>query len=100
MDYGKLSKWQQGLVDKWKDGVLSRKVDEANMKYGHGIARTNDFGYEPGQNMNMQIPTDVAATLRNLKRGLGDSDGAEEPVEKRRLRNAHRTPSPSSDSSP
>ena len=100
MDSGKLNKWQQVLVDKWKAGELSAKVDQANKNYGHGIARTNDFGYEPGQNMNTQIPTDVAATLRNLKRGLGNWDGAEEPVDKRRLRNAHRTPSPSSDSSP
>ena len=35
--------------------LASRKlhvnVDKANQAYGHGIARTNDFGFEEGENM-------------------------------------------------
>ena len=57
----------------------AKNVDRANAAYGHGIARTNDFGYAPGQNMNAQISTDVAAALRLSTVNADAPAGAEEP---------------------
>ena len=51
--------------------LASRKlhvnVDKANKAYGHGIARTNDFGFEEGENMCRNVPMDVRAQLRLLQ---------------------------------
>ena len=62
-DYRSLNTYGQQLLDDWHCGALSVKVDRANKAYGHGIARTHDFGYERGQNRNAQMSTDVAAAL-------------------------------------
>jgi len=53
--------------DDAEDLVCSCRRSRAHKAFGHGIARTNDFGYEAGQNMCKQIPTDVSAALRILK---------------------------------
>ncbi len=86
LDYWSLNDYGQRLVDDWVCDALSVRMDKANQDYGHGIARTHDFGYEPGQNMNTQIPTDVAAALKLLKAGATTTTsdapaGAEEPGE-------------------
>ena len=51
--------------------LASRKlhvnVDKANKAYGHGIARTNDFGFEEGENMCRNVPMEVRAHLRQLQ---------------------------------
>ena len=56
--------------------LASRKlhvnVDKANKAYGHGIARTNDFGFEEGENMCRNVPMEVRAHLRQLR---GDPPG-------------------------
>ena len=67
LDYNSLNASGRALVDDWLCGALSAKVDRANKAYGHGIARTHDFGYKPGQNMNTQMSTDVAAALKRVK---------------------------------
>ena len=69
LDYGRLDTYAQRLVDEWWSGALAVRVDRANKAYGHGIARTHDFGFEPGQNMCTQIPADIAAAVRRLRAG-------------------------------
>ena len=36
-------------------------------KYGHGIARTNDYGFKEGENMCLDVPMEVRAHLRIVK---------------------------------
>jgi hypothetical protein len=55
-DYRGLDGRQKALFDAYINGTLARNVDQANDAYGHGIARTNDYGYAPGQNMCKQKP--------------------------------------------
>jgi len=66
-NYTSLNYRAQTLVDEYLNGALNVAVDKSNKAFGHGIARTNDFGYAAGQNMCKQIPTDVSAALRILK---------------------------------
>ena len=47
--------------------TLHVQVDRANLAYGHGIARTNDFGFQEGENMCRHVPMDVRAHLRQLQ---------------------------------
>ena len=47
---------------------LHVQVDRANKAYGHGMARTSDFGFSPGDNMCRHVPIHVRAALRVLKK--------------------------------
>ena len=47
---------------------LHVEVDRANKAYGHGIARTNDFGFREGENMCLHVPIHVRAALSVLKK--------------------------------
>ena len=69
MEYNKLDEEQQSLVDDYNNSKLARNVDEGNVKHGHGIACTNDFGFQRGENMRISIPFDVQAQLNAAKRG-------------------------------
>ena len=55
--------------------LASRKlhgdVDKANKAYGHGMARTDAYGFEPGDNMCTEVPMDVKAHLRQLRSRAG-----------------------------
>ena len=62
--YFELSSENQTLVDKYNDETLARETDEANERYGYGVARTADFGHTPGQNMHSFMPRDMLALLR------------------------------------
>ena len=62
--YWELSTKNQALVDKYNDGILGQETDEANKRYGYGVARTADFGHTPGQNMHSFMPRDMLALLR------------------------------------
>ena len=65
--YESLTESQRTLLDDFVNRTLHRAVDKANAAYGHGIARTNDFGFQPGDNMNQELPTDVRAHLQLLQ---------------------------------
>ena len=47
---------------------LQVAVDKANEAYGHGMARTNDFGFAAGDNMCRTVPVDVRARLHQLQK--------------------------------
>ena len=61
-----LSLKQRQLLDDFAGRRLHVQVDRANTAYGDGIARTNDFGFRPGENMCRDIPIEVRAHLRTL----------------------------------
>ena len=63
-----LSTQQQQLVQDYDARRLHVRVDRANQAYGHGIARTHDFGFQPGENMCRDVGTEVLAHLRTLQR--------------------------------
>ena len=63
-----LSEKEQQLVQDYDSRRLHVRVDQANEKYGHGIARTNDFGCRAGENMCRDVPIEVRAHLRTLQR--------------------------------
>ena len=65
--YDSLTKRQRSLLDDFLNKTLHKAVDMANTAYGHGIARTSDFGFLPGDNMNQELPTDVRAHLQLLQ---------------------------------
>ena len=62
-----LSHKERELLDDLNEGRLHRRVDEANKAYGHGIARTNEFGFLPGQDMCRHVPIEVRAHLRSCR---------------------------------
>ena len=62
-----LSLKQRQLLDDFAGRRLHVQVDRANTAYGDGIARTNDFGFRPGENMCRDIPIEVRAHLRTLQ---------------------------------
>ena len=39
-------------MKKFDSGALAKENDEANKAYGHGIARTSDYGFAVGENMH------------------------------------------------
>ena len=57
------TKRQKLLVAECDAGMLHDHVDQANAEYGHGIARTGDFGFAPGDNMCRDLPMEVKAHL-------------------------------------
>ena len=65
--YDSLSQRQKKLLDDFLNKTLHKAVDTANRAYGHGIARTSDFGFKPGDNMNQDVPTDVRAHRAHLR---------------------------------
>ena len=67
MKYERLSEEQQKLVENFNNRTLHVAVDKANVAYGHGVARTHDFGFEPGANMCRALPLEVRAHLALLK---------------------------------
>ena len=50
--YQRLSSWERQLVTKFTSGALAKENDDANKAYGHGIARTSDYGFAVGENMH------------------------------------------------
>ena len=50
--YQSLSSWERQLVKKFDSGALAKENDDANKAYGHGIARTSDYGFAVGENMH------------------------------------------------
>ena len=77
MSYRGLDDRQKELFDAYINGTLARDVDQANDAYGHGIARTNDYGYALGQNMCKQKPKVQAIAHAVL--GTHPHAGAVEP---------------------
>ena len=67
MPYDSLSRREQVLVDELHARELHVRVDQANILYGHGIARTHDFGFQAGENMCRDVPIEVRAQLRTLQ---------------------------------
>ena len=67
LKYKLLPRHQQELVEDFNARRLHVRVDEANLLYGHGIARTHDFGFRPGENMCRDVPIEVRAHLRTLQ---------------------------------
>ena len=70
IQYGDLTAREQTLNDEYVSHKLHCLVDAANKAYGHGVARTNDYGFEIGQDMARQseILTQVTAALQSLSR--------------------------------
>ena len=62
-----LSHKERQLLDDFNDRRLHVRVDRANNEYGHGIARTHEFGFRPGENMCRDVPIEVRAHLRTLQ---------------------------------
>ena len=62
-----LSQFEQQLLEDFDARRLHVRVDRANKAYGHGIARTRDFGFRPGKNMCRDVPIEVRAHLRSLQ---------------------------------
>ena len=58
-----MSERGRDLVDRYINGTLAKAVDIANKQYGHGVARTNDFGFPKGTNMCTVQPTDLSIAL-------------------------------------
>ena len=59
---------QKETMEQFARRSLHVEVDRANQAYGHGIARTNDFGFREGENMCLHVPIHVRAALRVLKK--------------------------------
>ena len=76
-EYWKLDDRQKSLCDDYINGTLAREVDKANREYGHGVARTHDYDFAPGQNMCKQKPKGDAIALAVL--GLQAQAGAVDP---------------------
>ena len=51
LPYNRLNDRQLRLVDEYNSRALHQKVDAANKEYGHGVARTHDYGFAPGEQM-------------------------------------------------
>ena len=47
---------QKELLEEFHVRRLHVRVDRANVAHGHGIARTHDFGFRPGENMCREVP--------------------------------------------
>ena len=63
----RLSPQQRQVLEDFDAGRLHARVDRANLAYGHGIARTHQFGFLPGENMCRHVPIEVRAHLRTLQ---------------------------------
>ena len=64
-DKAYLPEKQKMLLEAFVSGKLHGDVDKANKAYGHGMARTDAYGFEPGDNMCTEVPMDegtLAAT--------------------------------------
>ena len=55
------------MIEDFNSRKLQVRVDQANPDFGHGIARTHDFGFKPGDNMCIDVPIEVRAQLRTLQ---------------------------------
>ena len=65
-EYWKLDDRQTSLFNDYINGTLAREVDKASTRHGHRSARTNDYGFAPGQNMCTQKPKGDAIALAVL----------------------------------
>ena len=54
---------QKELLEEFHARRLHVRVDRAHVAYGHGIARTHDFGFQPGENMCRDVPIELRAHL-------------------------------------
>ena len=70
-DKAYLPRKQKMLLEDLASRKLHVDVDKANIAYGHGMARTHDYGFEPGENVRREIPMDVKAHLRQLRSVAG-----------------------------
>ena len=70
IEWASLNRDEQDLIGDYNSDKLHAQVDQANLKYGHGIARTNDFGFKPGDNMCTDVPIEARAQLRTLQTAL------------------------------
>ena len=70
-DKAYLPEKQKMLLEAFDSGKLHGDVDKANKAYGHGMARTDAYGFEPGDNMCTEVPMDVKAHLRQLRSVAG-----------------------------
>ena len=68
IQFDRLTHQQQELLEDFAARRLHVRVDRANVAFGHGIARTHDFGFRPGENMCRDVPIEVRAHLRTLQR--------------------------------
>ena len=64
----RLSDRERQLVEDYAARRLHVQVDQASLAYGHGTARTHDFGFRPGENMCLDVPIELRAHLRTLQR--------------------------------
>ena len=64
--HSELNARQQGLLDEFLARKLHKKVDVANVDYGHGVMRTNDYGVGAGEQMcqTMTLTQRVSAILQ------------------------------------
>ena len=62
---------QKMLLEDLASNKLHVDVDKANTAYGHGVARTHDYGFVPGEDVWKPVPMDVKAHLRQLRSRAG-----------------------------
>jgi len=62
-----LDRHQTKVLDDMGSRLLHVAIDKANKKFGHGIARTNDFGFKSGENMCLDVSMEVRTHLRIVK---------------------------------
>ena len=72
VEYQDLDPRQQRLYDEYMSHALHRQVDVANKDYGHGVARTNDYGVAVGEQMcQTQTLTQRTSALLQLAAARG-----------------------------
>ena len=71
VDIDSLPYKQRMLLEALASRKLHVDVDKANAAYGHGMARTHDYGFEPEESMCREVPMDVKAHLRQLRSVAG-----------------------------
>ena len=64
--HSELNARQQRLLDEFLARKLHKKVDVANVAYGHGVMHTNDYGVAAGSQMcqTKTVTQRVSAILR------------------------------------
>ena len=63
---------RQRLYNDCVSHVLHKKVDAANVVYGHGVARTNNYGFAEGEQIGQKkTVTERVSALLQLSAGRG-----------------------------
>jgi len=75
-----LSAHHQKLVNGFISRRLHREVDQANRAYGHGVARTNDFGFPVGGQMGV-LPDISGQALAALGWSSGGAESLSAPLQ-------------------